>query len=214
MKKLFLFALAGLMVVGSAFALPSPEDRKALCEKRPDKYVWVAKTEACVPINPCLSNNDEIRKAYCIGFALPREQDKREMIIRRYAEKVLGVRVDNIKELNTCPDQEVGVSCSKAVGIYMSDGMYMVGEYYLEVSLLSQVDDMAGANACTLACDSYGYTGYLSGEGRYIVEVNEAECTDIADFASLLYEEVIEHRYEVDTGECILDYPYRGLPRF
>lgn len=56
---------AGLMVINSVFALPSPEDRKALCDKHPDKYVWVKKTQACIPINPCKSNDTDIKKAYC-----------------------------------------------------------------------------------------------------------------------------------------------------
>ena len=66
MKKTFCSILAGMVVVGSAFAdAPTIEDRRALCEKHPDKYVWVEKTEACVPINPCESDNAEIKSAYC-----------------------------------------------------------------------------------------------------------------------------------------------------
>ena len=65
MKKSLLFGLGGFMIVSSVFALPAPEDRKALCEKYPDKYVWVEKTEACVPVNPCLSDNAKIKQSYC-----------------------------------------------------------------------------------------------------------------------------------------------------
>ena len=55
------------MVVPSAFAVPSLGDRRVLCEKYSDKYVWVEKAEACVPLNPCLSDAPSIRNAYCDG---------------------------------------------------------------------------------------------------------------------------------------------------
>lgn len=65
MKKTLLSVLAGIAVIGSASAVPSPADRKTACEQQPDK-VWVEKTQACIDINPCLSDNEDIKKAYCI----------------------------------------------------------------------------------------------------------------------------------------------------
>ncbi|MCR5193898.1 MAG: hypothetical protein K6B71_00005 [Alphaproteobacteria bacterium] len=68
MKKTLLSVLAGLTVMGSEFADgPSVEDRKKLCQLLIDKgtHVWVEKTKACIPVNPCLSVDEEIKKAYC-----------------------------------------------------------------------------------------------------------------------------------------------------
>lgn len=66
MKKTLVSIIAGLTVAGTAFALPTPDDRKAMCLKHPEKYVWVEKTQACVPINPCASSNSKaIINAYC-----------------------------------------------------------------------------------------------------------------------------------------------------
>ena len=45
MKKTLLSVGAALAVIGSACAVPSVSDRKALCEGHPDKYVWVEKSE-------------------------------------------------------------------------------------------------------------------------------------------------------------------------
>ena len=69
MKKTLLSVLAGLAVIGSASAVPTPEDRQNLCDLLIQKgtHVWVEKTKACVPVNPCAKDvSDDIRKAYCL----------------------------------------------------------------------------------------------------------------------------------------------------
>ena len=65
MKKTLLSVLAGVSVIGAASAVPSVADRKAMCDKNPDKYVWVEKNQACVPVNPCESSNESIKNTYC-----------------------------------------------------------------------------------------------------------------------------------------------------
>lgn len=65
MKKTLLSVLAGIAVIGSASAVPSVGDRKEMCEKK-DGWVWVEKTQACIPVNPCDDSNDKsIIGAYC-----------------------------------------------------------------------------------------------------------------------------------------------------
>jgi hypothetical protein len=64
-KTLMVGAVLSTVVFNSVFAV-SVDDRKTFCEKHPDKYVWVEKNEACVPINPCASSNESIKTAYCI----------------------------------------------------------------------------------------------------------------------------------------------------
>ncbi len=65
MKKTLLSVLAAVSVIGVASAVPSVEDRKAMCEKYPEKYIWVANSAACIPINPCKSDNTQIKDTYC-----------------------------------------------------------------------------------------------------------------------------------------------------
>ena len=99
MKKTLLSVLAGITVIGSAAALPSVEERKTLCDKYPDKYVWVEKTEACVPINPCKSEHREIRKGYCAIFGLPADETKCEAAAKIFAEAQYGTSMTSFKKL-------------------------------------------------------------------------------------------------------------------
>lgn len=62
MKKTLLSVLAAVSVIGAASAVPSAADRKAMCESKPDKYVWVEKNQACVVRSAC--DNDRF-SSYC-----------------------------------------------------------------------------------------------------------------------------------------------------
>ena len=66
MKKTLLSITAALAVIGSANA-----GLKETCLEHPDKLVWVEKTQRCIPINPCESDDAEIKRVYCddITFA-------------------------------------------------------------------------------------------------------------------------------------------------
>ena len=63
MKKTLLSVLAGLVVIGTATAVPSMDVQQKNCED--GQHVWVEKTKTCVPINPCLSDDADIKRAYC-----------------------------------------------------------------------------------------------------------------------------------------------------
>lgn len=68
MKKVWLSVLATITVVGTASAVPTPQQRREMCDQNP-KTIWVEKTGACVPENTCESNNEDIKAAYCYaGF--------------------------------------------------------------------------------------------------------------------------------------------------
>ena len=66
MKKTLLSITAALAVIGAANA-----GIKETCLEHPDKLVWVEKTQRCIPINPCESDDAEIKRVYCddITFA-------------------------------------------------------------------------------------------------------------------------------------------------
>lgn len=61
MKKTLLSVIAGLAVIGSANA-----GIKETCLEHPDKLVWVEKTQRCIPINPCKSDDEKIKAMYCV----------------------------------------------------------------------------------------------------------------------------------------------------
>ena len=94
MKKTLLSVLAGLTVIGSASAAPTPEDRKALCDLLIQKgtHVWVEKTSACIPVNPCLSDDEQIKEAYCIDteltsyYEVPKGHIKSAEVVNIYAK--------------------------------------------------------------------------------------------------------------------------------
>ena len=70
--KLILGALLGATICGSAFADASVDTRRAFCEQA-DGFVWVEKTQACIPENPCdftvEADQPEIYDAYCKKYS-------------------------------------------------------------------------------------------------------------------------------------------------
>ncbi len=98
MKKILLSVLAGLTVIGSAVAVPTPEDRKALCDLLIEKgtHVWVTKTQACIPINPCKSEDYGMYMAYCGGYANIGDERQAKLFLERYAQNVLKTQISNV----------------------------------------------------------------------------------------------------------------------
>ncbi len=216
MKKTLLSIIAGLMVAGTAFAVPDVGDRKALCEKYPDRYVWVEATEACIPLNPCESNDESIRNSYCSKFKLYNFGSNRDLVIGRYAEKVLGTKVSDIKEVSDC---NFGVKTSDGGYLliqcwrnFRNEGYFNANDYsYTPVA--SEVPDKYTV-AFALADASQIYDRYYMGLGlnvfddrmieeqRYLNrDVDLGTCEDIADFASLLSGTLIKHSV-MNNGGC------------
>lgn len=67
MKKLMI-GIAGIMAMVASVNAADTEKIKAACQSS-DKTVWVEKTQACVPVNPCESGNETIRSLYCQNHA-------------------------------------------------------------------------------------------------------------------------------------------------
>ncbi len=181
MKKTLLSVLAGLTVMGSAIAVPDPGDREELCKLLIEKgtHVWVEKTEACIPVNPCLSDEENIRNAYCIsipgmeqnGIAL---EDERQVktFLDRFAEKVLKTDVlDDIKYLD-----------NGGVAVKTDDDGYYAFQQVKASTCETQARTAAlayGREMTEVKKDS-GFT-YV------ITKISEQDCTDIKDFENLLY---------------------------
>lgn len=203
MKKTLLSVLAAVSVIGSASAVPSPADRKALCEKHPDKYVWVEKTEACVPINPCVDAVGSVKDAYCLYAqpTLPARSDLFNKIMNRYLEKNLNTNL-----------QYSSILDSAHIGIKTTDGGY----YAIRVSGIDDTNEDWCNYAIEYAMFAYhkypstDYEKNYDRDPRIIVAKDfvypedvyiagdSTECEDIKDFASLL------------AGKLV--YRYMGLP--
>ncbi len=198
MKKTLLSVIAGLAVINVASAAPSVADRKALCEKHPDKYVWVAKTEACVPINPCKSDSSTIQEAYCNRVFKDVQLDnwrKGATVVEEYARNNLGVGVI-IKELKN-HGVEAGLFGQDYVRAVLDDGGYMVFEFD-DLSDLGGADVREGAGRA--ACAVYGGAWSSFDGNRRSAScsgVSEAGCAKVAELMTELRDgTLVSHSYE------------------
>ncbi len=189
MRKTVVSVITGLTVIGSAFAIPSPGDRKKLCESKPFDFVWVEKTQTCVPINPCTTSNSKIRDAYCIlAGGVVGAGDNAEEAIRRYAKSVMKIGVDSIKFVESSYGRP-------GWSLRTTDGGYYVVEfdgYAKGKDIKAQLE---------VACWAYGKELYFYTDDenpRYgcLGSVSKKECDDMADFASLLTGNLVEGEIE------------------
>lgn len=201
MKKNLLSAVAGVAVIGSAFAVPNVEVSKNLCAKHPDKYVWVEKNEDCIPINPCESKNETIKEVYCNrAFEFVQLGNWREAIklVKAYSENVLKVSVTNTKEI--AHDKDTSLFGQDYIPVKTSDGGYVMFEFD-DLSDMTKSDKEAGAFMG--ACKAFGrdyhrsYSDKIKSWVTYCMQVqSQKECDDIAGLASDVMDKIVKGDYE------------------
>ena len=200
MKKTLLSVLAGLAVIGSASAAPTPEDRMALCDLLIQKgtHVWVEKTEACIPADPCGNGvNDTIRSAYCLTdlgerFVF-RGVDGLADFVKRYTEKVLKAptpQPDMLYGIAPQPDGYKGVYTTNTNDLGFFGFNYEIRE---KGPLVNRKP----------VCLVFGRET-SAGAGCKGVE-SEQECTDMFDFYNLLSKDFNTPNpvYDEQTKVCI-----------
>ena len=206
MKKTFCSILVGMVFVGAVSAAPSPQDRRALCEKHPDKYVWVDKTQACIPVDPCsrLSNAyNSAMGAYCIEVGVDGSEmdEDLEFICKASLEKRQGAKVTR-----------KGDFAREGVQTYfMADGMYMACRFVpsseCSEAIHSRIDD-----AYRKACSEFGgiFKEYSNGKGACVDVSSRSVCEDIADKISLysgcytFLDRFFMDENEYDVNDCHL----------
>lgn len=206
MKKNLLSAVAGVAVIGSAFAVPNVEVSKNLCAKHPDKYVWVEKNEDCIPINPCESKNATIKEVYCNrAFEFVQLGNWRDAVklVKAYSENVLGVRVTNTKEI--AHDKDTSLFGQDYIPVKTSDGGYVMFEFD-DLSDMTKSDKEAGATMG--ACKAFGhdyqrpYADLIKSHVTLCMNVrSQKECDDIADLASDVLDKLVKGNYEPSPFE-------------
>ena len=200
MKKTLLSVLAGLTVMGSAFAAPTPEDRKALCDLLIEKgtHVWVKKTQACIPINPCKSEDPDIVLGYCISVTPMLIEDERQakLFLERYAQNVLKAQITGIDHK---PDFTIATT---------SDGGYYAVETIADPTCIKQADTASRAYGKYLKIIQDDHGGPISDKVLQIPGIDQQTCEDIKDFHNLLYlttETRIFYRDAPNGPNCIID---------
>ena len=213
MKKTLLSMLAGIAVVGSAFAVPSPDDRRALCEQHPDKYVWVEKTQACIPVLPCLSDNISIVNAYCANVGSFVDEGVMRAVHNKYIEQILHTHALSSSYHDNGGDRGGYYSYKLADGGYISI-------YVLTGDNPFDDENNPDKNLVLAVCGAYNPSEVFdAGSGvllRDSVEVNEryngfacpgiksAElCDDMTQFISSLGSGEFEGKWD-SAQECVL----------
>ena len=209
MKKTLLSVIAVLAVINVANA-----GIKETCLEHPDKLVWVEKTQRCVPINPCKSDDREIVNAYCdyfFEYSDMKDNIKREKLIKKY----LGT--DNIY---------ASILESYADGYGFEQGWLAVhyNGYYKVFPYGNETESFGVFAPHISACRLYGGLGGcgpFDGEEKYTncCDIKGiSQCKELATFVSDLEGRNIKYQYDTkDTDEfggyskCILSIPFYGF---
>ena len=185
-SKILCGALLGC-IVGSAFGVPTPEDRKKFCDQHPDKFVWVEKTKACIPINPCNYDSEDIRNAYCIKNA------GGDMAQERYIKNFMSTSVKDAKHLKSDVSDNY-------IAYFFADGDYKVFESLPSSDVCDLLKEAVWAygyidswKKCELYSKYSGYGVFEIGDVSSSQELEyDGKCKDVADFASLVIDRLCE----------------------
>lgn len=185
MKKTLLSVVAGLAVVSAANA-----GIKETCLEHPDKLVWVEKTQRCIPINPCKSDDATIQDAYC-NTTFARVQlgsiAQGQKLVEAYLANnmnVSGTYVGNRHRDTSLLGQDF-------IPYELNDGGYVVFEFDdLSDITKSQIADGAMKGAC------YVFGGSYWGNGSCHLVDSDAICEDVAELATSVSDQVMHWSFD------------------
>lgn len=202
MKKTLLSVFAGMIVIGSAFAAPTPEDRKKLCEKHPDKYVWVEKDQFCAPRYPCASENTDIRNAYCIDiFDSTQKSVMQNVIVRdKLLKRALGAH--NIVKVEHGFDDCVLRESWQLGGFYCHSHPVLLVSYdgkYVEIPYGNPENLTASGAACIIYGGEFmrgNYEDYENHRMPCTYVASSDICRELASFVSDLDGKIMKYTWE------------------
>ncbi|MBQ1927974.1 MAG: hypothetical protein II179_02815 [Alphaproteobacteria bacterium] len=181
MKKTLLSMTAALAVIGAANA-----GIKETCLEHPDKLVWVEKTQRCIPINPCKSDDETIQVVYCnVTFAKIQLGSiaQGQKLVEAYLANNMNVAGSYVGNRH----RDTSLLGQDFIPYELNDGGYVVFEFDdLSDITESQIADGAMEGACYVFNGSYYLNpGYCAG-----LE-NEKSCESVAELATEVSGQVI-----------------------
>lgn len=191
--------VAGLAVIGSAFAVPSLDTQRTRCDEDPEHFVWVERTQACVPLNPCLSDVPEIVRGYCSEYYLPADISQQDFVIDKML-KSWGTSLFAKKDLG-----------DGYIALITYDGRYSVHHIidnehsYGKTIAIQWAFEIYGYDEIDIKSDYEGKDGGLRGIYDVVSVKSSEECEDIKNFAMML--NAVE-KWEYKNGECRLYWVY------
>lgn len=193
MKNFLLLVIAGLVVINAANA-----GIKETCLEHPDKLVWVEKTQRCIPINPCTSDDEDIRKAYCVSpdfripvtSNLPKVSDGAflSLVLKKYFQNVMNTNIDSIRLVSPLYEHYVAVTTDDN-GYYVMDF-----DTFEEPNIWAPHDTLYMEQLYKATCWSYGKIATNAGTYTNFEmkcdDVTETQCENIIDFANVLLQSI------------------------
>ncbi len=160
------------------------------------------KTKACIPVNPCLSDDEQIKEAYCfektlLGISLD-DDERVDLWLDKFAEQCIKSKmVEKIclwgseHEWTKMPDNYISIKTA--------DGGY----YTLHMTYFYNENGKQSADSVvTTAAEAYcaSWVGSLNLRDILIEKKYEGICKDVMDFAKKLMTEPLNIR-EVDVSQ-------------
>ncbi|MCR4917426.1 MAG: hypothetical protein K5912_00590 [Alphaproteobacteria bacterium] len=217
MKKTLLSAIAGLAVIGSAAAIPTPDTARENCMKLGGTHVWVEKNKECVPINPCTEPKDsEYHKNYCLHYIIQvSDEEKARLWVKRYTQNVLKASPVNIQieQTNNLPANYFYLRVKTS-----DDGYFETEVQYAENHIKMDTSCSSSLFAATIAylnpdhnkqsLWNYKYTDPDGKRTYYLNTPSKKICQDIIDFSDTLAntnQNIKIKEYSSRDNQCVIE---------
>ncbi|MCR4917456.1 MAG: hypothetical protein K5912_00745 [Alphaproteobacteria bacterium] len=209
MKKTLFSTIAGLAIIGSASAIPTPNSAKKHCSK---PNIWVEKTAECLSENPCIESTEKkISSEHCIAeIVAPSDESIQKIWLDKFTENVFKTTV---KEINLIKDKN---TLDVFLGVHTNDG-----NYFAIGTNKTNVDTTFFRKKCSsntqFALNAYGYGFGLGKEYEFIggalgIKDNaykisntpKDNCTAIKKFADTLaqQDDIVTLNYDEKEKSC------------
>ncbi len=198
-SKIVLASLIGATACNLANASSiNPEKLRSKCISN-EKTRWVEKTQTCVPVWPCSSKDEGIKRGYCIGHVININSiANAEKIIDEYTRSQGFGDAVGIERLNT--DQVGDGSSVVALGVRTSDGSYFGVAANIEPTWTVGSPAFKGS-AIREALWAYGAIDSDTLDDK---SISYARCADARLLAGELCGDELQMSYDESTHKCTI----------